>query len=163
MQVFYLPLAVIGTVPAAAVFFAGRRAIGLNPCGLSICTKSRGSVSKERRFHRIQLSAKAAVHYLDNCHEGILGAISLGGAAINFNGTALIPQGVECVISVVLDETRPPLQINARITNSSVYRVGAAFINMDEDTQKILYGLLKKLTHEPETLENEIHLLIALS
>jgi len=120
-------------------------------------------VSKERRFHRILLSAKATVHYHGTCHEGVLGAISLGGAAINFNGTTMIPQGEECVISVVLDETLPPLQLNARITNSSVYRVGAAFINMDEDTRKILYGLLKKLTHEPETLENEIHLLIALS
>lgn len=116
-----------------------------------------------RKFHRIQLSAKATVHYQDTCHEGILGAISLAGAAINFDGSAMIPQGEECIISVVLDETQPPLQLNARITNSSVYRIGVAFINMDEDKKNILYGVLKKLTHEPETLKNELYLFIALS
>lgn len=117
----------------------------------------------ERRFHRIQLSAKATVHYLDNCHEGIVGSISLGGATINFNGSAMIPLGDKCIISVVLDESLPPLHLNARITNSSVYRIGVAFIDMDEDKKKILYGLLKKLSREPETLENEFFLFIALS
>jgi hypothetical protein len=120
-------------------------------------------VIDNRRFHRIQLSARATVHYFDNCHEGILGAISLGGAAINFNGSAMIPEGDECIISVVLDESQPSLQLNARITNSSVYRIGVAFIDMDEDKKNILYDLLKKLTREPETLGNEIHLFIALS
>jgi hypothetical protein len=118
---------------------------------------------KKRRFHRIQLSAKTTVHHLDNCHEGILGAISLDGAAINFNGSAMIPQGDECFISIFLDETQPPLRLYARIINSSIYRIGVSFINMDEDKRNILYGLLKKLTHEPETLENEFHLFIALS
>ena len=118
---------------------------------------------EKRRFHRIQLSAKTTVHYLDNCHEGILGAISLDGAAINFNGSAMIPQGDECFISIILDETQPPLHLNARIVNSSIYRIGVTFINMDEERRNILYGLLKKLTHEPETLENEFHLFIALS
>jgi len=117
----------------------------------------------KRRFHRIYVSVKAAVHYGDNCHEGIVGAISLGGAAITFNGSAMIPQGDECIVSVVLDETQPPLQLNAIITNSSVYRIGVAFINMDQDKINILYGLLKKLTDDPETIENEIHLFIALS
>jgi hypothetical protein len=116
-----------------------------------------------RKFHRIQLSAKATVHYLDSCHEGILGSISLGGATINFNGSAMIPQGDECIISVVLDETQPPLRLYARITNSSVYRIGVAFITMDEEKNNILYEMLKKLTHEPETLENEFQLFIALS
>jgi hypothetical protein len=120
-------------------------------------------LNDNRRFHRIKLSARATVHYLDNCHEGILGAISSGGAAINFNGSAMIPQGDECIISVVLDETQPPLQLNARITNSSVYRIGAAFINMDDDKKNILNGMLKKLTNGSETLKNEIPLFIALS
>jgi hypothetical protein len=120
-------------------------------------------VSDNRRFHRIDLSARATVHYLDNCYEGILGAISLGGAAINFNGSAMIPEKDECVISVVLDDTQPPLQLNARISHSSIYRIGVAFINMDEVTKNILYSSLKKLSHEPETLKNEFHLYIALS
>ena len=120
-------------------------------------------MSDNRRFHRIDLSARAAVHYLDNCYEGILGAISLGGAAINFNESAMIPENDECVISVVLDETQPPLQLNARISNSSVYRIGVAFINLDEATKNTLYSSLTKLSHEPETLENEFHLFIALS
>jgi hypothetical protein len=118
---------------------------------------------ENRRFHRANISAKAAVHYLDNCHEGILGAISLGGAAINFNGSAMIPEGDECTISVVLDESKPPLQLRAKITNSSIYRIGVAFINMGDDKKNILCGLLNKLTLEPETLENERPLFIALS
>jgi hypothetical protein len=117
----------------------------------------------ERRFHRIQLSAKATVHYRDNCDDGILGSISLGGATINFNGSAMIPQGDTCTISVVLDVSLPPLLLNARITNSSVYRIGVAFIDMDVDKKNILYGMLKKLSREPETLENEFYLFIALS
>jgi PilZ domain len=120
-------------------------------------------VSYYRRFHRIDVSAKANVHYLDKCHEGMLGAISLGGAAINFNGSAMIPQGDECIISVVIDDTQPPLKLDARITNSSVYRIGVAFINMDEDKKNTLNGLLQELTHEPETLKSEFNLLIALA
>ena len=116
-----------------------------------------------RRFHRIYLSVKAAVHHSGNCHEGILGAISLGGAAITFNGSAMIPQGDECIISVIFDETQPPLQLDAIITNSSIYRIGVAFINMDQDKINMLYGLLKKLTDDPETMENEIHLFVSLS
>jgi hypothetical protein len=121
------------------------------------------SLINKRRFHRIQLSAPAIVHHLEDNHEGILGAISLGGAAINFNGSAMIPQGDECVVSIVLDETAPPLRLQAKITNSSIYRVGVSFINMDEEKTDILYRMLKKLTHEPATLENELHLYIALS
>ena len=117
----------------------------------------------KRRFHRISLSVKAAVHHRDNCYEGILGAISLGGAAMTFNGSAMIPQGDECIISIVPDETQPPLQLDAIITNSSVYRIGVAFINMDLDKTNILYGLLKKLTDDPETMENEIQLFVSLS
>lgn len=117
----------------------------------------------KRKFHRIQLSAKTTVHYLDNRHEGILGAISLAGAAINFIGSAMIPQGDECIISIILDETQPPLDLDARITNSSIYRIGVTFINMDEARRKLLYDMLKKLTHEPETLKNEFCLFIALS
>jgi hypothetical protein len=120
-------------------------------------------VIDNRRFHRIDLSARATVHYHDCCYEGILGAISLGGAAINFNGSAMIPENDECGISVVLDEAQPPLQLNARITHSSVYRIGVAFINMDEVTKNILYSTLKKLTREPETLDNEFQLFIAIS
>jgi hypothetical protein len=117
----------------------------------------------ERRFHRIQLSAKTTVHHRDNCHEGILGSISLGGATINFNGSAMIPQGDTCTVSVVLDESLPPLLLNARIANSSVFRIGVAFIDMDIDKKNILYGMLKKLSREPATLENEFYLFIALS
>jgi PilZ domain len=109
------------------------------------------------------LSAKAVVHYRDNCHDGILGSISLGGATINFNGSAMIPQEETCIVSVVLDVSLPPLLLNARITNSSVYRIGVAFIDMDVDKKNILYGMLKKLSREPETLENEFYLFIALS
>jgi c-di-GMP-binding flagellar brake protein YcgR len=116
-----------------------------------------------RRYHRIDLSSKATVHHRDNCYEGILGAISLGGAAINFNGSAMIPEKDECVISVSLDEKQPTLQLNARITNSSVCRIGVAFINMDEVTRNILYSLLIKLSQEPETLGKELNLLIAVS
>jgi c-di-GMP-binding flagellar brake protein YcgR len=120
-------------------------------------------MSLSRRYHRIDLSSKATVHYRDNCYEGILGAISLGGAAINFNGSAMIPEKDECVISVALDETQPSLKLNARITNSSVCRVGVTFINMDEITKNILYRSLKKLSQEPETLGKEFNLLIAVS
>jgi len=116
-----------------------------------------------RRFHRIYLSVKATVRHRDNCHEGLLGAISLGGAAITFNGSAMIPQGDECIVSFVLDQTQPTLQLNAIITNSSVYRIGVAFIEMDQDKINILHGLLKKLTDVPETMENEIQLFVALS
>lgn len=117
----------------------------------------------KRRFHRINLSVQASVHYHGICHGGILGAISLGGAAITFNGSAMLPQGDECIVSVVLDEIGPPLQLNAVITNSSIYRIGVAFTNMDQDTINTLYGLLKKLTDEPERMENEIQLFVALS
>jgi len=120
-------------------------------------------MTSKRRFHRIQLSVKATVHYRENCHEGILGAISLGGAAITFNGSAMIPQGDECIISVALDKNQPPLQLNAVIINSSVYRIGVAFRNMDQDKINELYGLLKNLTNEPEALAKDIHLYIALS
>jgi hypothetical protein len=119
-------------------------------------------VSDSRKFHRIDLSARATVHYLDNCYEGLLGAISLGGASINFMGSAMIPEEDECVIYVVLDETHPPVQLNARITNSSVYRIGVAFIHMDEDKKNMLSSLLEKLSHEPETLHTESHLFIAI-
>lgn len=75
----------------------------------------------------------------------------------------MLPQGDECIVSVVLDEIGPPLQLNAVITNSSIYRIGVAFTNMDQDTINTLYGLLKKLTDEPERMENEIQLFVALS
>lgn len=117
----------------------------------------------KRRFHRIPVSAKTTVHHLAHSHEGILGAISLGGAAINFSGDAMIPQEDECTVSIVFDETHPPLLLHARITNSSFYRIGVTFINMNEETIALLYGLLKKLTHEPEILENEFNLFIALA
>jgi len=120
-------------------------------------------VLNKRRFHRIYLSVKAAVHHRGNCYEGILGAISLGGAAITFNGSAMIPQGDECIISIVPDETQPPLQLDAIITNSSVYRIGVAFTNMDQDKINILHGLLKKLTDDPETMEKEIQLFVSLA
>ena len=116
-----------------------------------------------RRYHRIDLSSKATVHYRDNCFEGVIGAISLGGAAINFTGCAMIPENDECVISVGLDETKPLLQLNARITNSSVSRIGVAFINMDNVTKHLLYSSLKKLSQEPESLGKEFNLIIALS
>ena len=108
------------------------------------------------------MSVKASVHHRGNCHEGILGAISLGGAAITFTGSAMIPQGDECIVSFVLDESRPPLQLNAVVTNSSIYRIGVAFTNMDQDEINILHGLLKKITDAPETMENEKHLFVVL-
>lgn len=117
----------------------------------------------KRRFHRINLSAKAVVHHCDNSHEGILGAISLGGAAITFNGSAMIPQGDECIVSFVLDESRPPLQLSAVVTNSSIYRIGIAFTDMDQDKIHTLHGMLKKITDVPETIENEKHLFVALA
>ncbi len=119
-------------------------------------------MTNKRRFHRIRLSAQATVHYLDNDYEGILGAISLGGASINFNDSAMIPHGDHCSVSVVLDKNQPALRFDAKITNSSFYRIGVAFINMDDDTAMKLYSRLKELTSEPEKLTSEMQLFIAI-
>lgn len=117
----------------------------------------------KRRFHRIQLSAKTVVNHLGELHEGVLGAISLGGAAINFNGSAMIPEGDECLVAIELDESLPALELTAKVTNSSFYRIGVAFVHLEQHNKDLLYDLLKKLTSEPQTLESERQLFIAIS
>jgi hypothetical protein len=116
-----------------------------------------------RRFHRIPVSAKTTVYHLDHSHDAVLGAISLGGAAINFNEDAMIPQQDECIVAIVFEENQPPLLLKGLITNSSFFRIGVKFIDMDEEKIALLYGMLKKLTDEPEKLESELSLLIALA
>lgn len=75
----------------------------------------------------------------------------------------MIPENDEIVLSVVLDEKRPPLKLNAKITNSSVWRIGVAFINMDEVSKERLYSFLQSLSCQPESLAQEYRLLVALS
>jgi len=118
---------------------------------------------ENRKYHRIELSAQATVRYQNVDYEGVLGSISLEGAAITFNESAMIPHGDDCSISIFLDETLPPVQLHARVTNSSLYRIGIAFTNMTEEQKNGLFDLLMNLTQLPEPLHNGKSLFIALS
>ena len=120
-------------------------------------------MNSSRRFHRIDLSSEVSVTYGDKRYNGMLGAISLGGAAINFNGSTMIPENDDCVVCVSLDEKQPPLELQAKITNSSISRIGVAFVNMDETTRESLFNSLTRLSCRPESLAQEYRLLIALS
>ncbi len=104
---------------------------------------------ENRKYHRINLTADAKVYHLGSLYEGILGSISLGGASINFSDSAMIPQGDICHISFDIYDT--PMKCKVKIVNSSVYRVGVAFVDMSYDHSNMLAELLMKLTSVPES------------
>ncbi len=95
------------------------------------------------------MTADAKVYHQGSHYEGILGSISLGGASINFNDSAMIPQGDLCYISFDLCDI--PLKFKAKIVNSSLYRVGVEFDDMSYEHANMLAELLMKLTFIPES------------
>jgi len=115
---------------------------------------------EKRKFYRINLTADAIVYHQDSQYEGILGSISLGGASINFNDSAMIPQGDTCYVSFTYCDSN--LKFKAKIVNSSIYRIGVAFIDMQYDQSTMLSELLMKLAFAPvsQQLENALYIAI---
>ena len=108
---------------------------------------------ENRKYHRINLTVDAKVYHQVSLYEGIIGSISLGGALINFNDSAMIPQGDLCYIS--FDLCGIPLKLEAKIVNSSVRRVGVAFVDMSYEHANMLAELLIKLTSAPESQQSD--------
>jgi hypothetical protein len=115
---------------------------------------------EKRKYYRINLTADAKVYHNGCHHEGTLSSISLGGASVNFNDSAMIPQGDICYISFnILDS---PMKFKANIVNSSIYRLGVTFIDMKYEQSIMLSELLMKLAFAPDLqqFDNSIYIAI---
>jgi|GEM_PF-1955893 len=111
---------------------------------------------EQRQFHRVKLTERCTLAYLNTNYQGELENISLNGAVIGFDGNVPIPLGAICLLTVHLKGEASPLRLNAEVIHSSLTSLGMRFVPLDEYGQNCLVHLVESFTTEPDKLATEL-------
>jgi len=109
----------------------------------------------QRWFHRVLFTAKSVVTLDDVIFKGNIENISLNGALISFENDMPVNRGDKCVLTIYPEGESQPIRIIAEVVRFLRHMVGIKFVAMDEETQLCLYELVKRVTTEPENMNEE--------
>jgi hypothetical protein len=105
---------------------------------------------KERKYPRVRLEARCILLYGDCAHEGNVVNISLGGAMISLNDSAIIPQEEECLFKIFAGSNETSDEIAAGVVYSTSSCIGVRFLTFDRDSHPHLYAHIEMLSRNPE-------------
>ena len=82
--------------------------------------------------------------------------LSLNGALVSFEGSAMVRPGNRGTFTVDVDGTDVPLMFEVEVMHSGFSLVGLKFVDMDAATKVRLPELMERLTSEPDKLREEL-------
>ena len=107
-------------------------------------------MNKKRKFPRIRFEARCILLYGDCAHEGKVVNISLGGAMISLNDSAIMPQEEICLFKIFAGSNETPDEIEAGVVYSASSCIGVRFLTFDENSHPQLYSHIELLSGNPE-------------
>jgi len=104
---------------------------------------------KERKSPRVRFEARCILLYGDCAYEGKVVNISLGGAMISLNDSAIIPQEEECLFKILAGSNAND-EIEASIVYSAFSCITLRFLTFDGNSHPQLYAQIESLSRNPE-------------
>jgi PilZ domain len=107
-------------------------------------------MTKKRKFPRIRFDARCIVLYEDYAHEGKMVNISLCGAMISLNDSAIIPLEEKCLLKIFAGSNETPYEIEASVVYPAFSCIGVRFLAFDEYSHPQLHSQIELLSRNPE-------------
>jgi hypothetical protein len=108
------------------------------------------ALDKKRTFPRVRFEARCILLYGDCAHEGKVVNISLGGAMICLNDSAIIPQEEKCLFKIFAGSNAAHDEIEASLVYSAFSCIALRFLAFDRDSHPQLYSQIELLSLNPE-------------
>ena len=110
---------------------------------------------QQRMFHRVLFTAKSVVTLDEVIVKGKIENISLNGAMISFENDITVNRGDKCFLTIYPDGENQPIRIIAEVVRFLRNMVGIKFVALDEEAQRCLYELVKRVATEPENMDEQ--------
>jgi hypothetical protein len=110
---------------------------------------------QQRFFRRVLFTAKSDVTFEDVIFKGRLENLSLNGALISFEMDITVNRGDKCFLTIYPEGGSQPIRIIAEVAHVLRNMVGIRFVAIDVESQSCLYELVKRMSTEPEHLDEE--------
>jgi len=107
-------------------------------------------LDEKRKFPRVRFEARCILLYGDCAHEGKVVNISLGGAMICLNDSAIIPQEEECLFKIFAESNAAHDEIEASVIYSAFSCIALRFLTFDGNSHPQLYAQIELLSRNPE-------------
>lgn len=104
---------------------------------------------EKRKFPRVRFEARCILLYGDCAYEGKVVNISLGGAMISLNDSAIIPQDEKCLFKVFAGNDDTSDDIEASVVYSAFSCFGIRFLAFDVNSHPQLYAHIELLSQNP--------------
>jgi hypothetical protein len=108
------------------------------------------ALDNRRKFPRVRFEARCILLYGACAHEGNVVNISLGGAMISLNDSAVIPQEEECLFKIFAGSNETFDEIGASVAYSTSSCIGVRFLAFDGNSHPHLYSHIEMLSRNPE-------------
>ena len=110
---------------------------------------------EHRRFHRVKFTALGDLRHQGVTYRVRLENISMRGALVSCDECIMIPEGDFCTLSIRLEAEDTLIVLTVEVMHSFFSMVGVRFASFEKDAERELYGLLQRITSEPEKLRQE--------
>ena len=105
---------------------------------------------EKRKLPRVRFEARCILLYGDCAHEGKVVNISLVGAMISLNESAVFPQAEKCLFKIFAGSNETPEEIEASVAYSATSCIGIRFLAFDVNSHPQLYSHIELLSQNPE-------------
>lgn len=105
---------------------------------------------EKRKFPRLRFAADCVLFIDGQTYEGKVINVSLGGAMVSLNYSAVISQDEQCLLKIMPGNNEPPDEIKATVVYASYSCIGVSFLEFDKNSHPRLYAQLEELGLNPE-------------
>jgi len=110
---------------------------------------------QHRRFHRVTFAAPGELQHQGVRYRIRLENISMRGALVSSHECIMIPENDCAALTIELADEDALLTVEVRVVHSFFSMVGVEFVQVEERAEQVLLRLLRRITCEPDRLEEE--------
>ena len=110
---------------------------------------------QQRLFTRVLFTAKSTGTLDGVILTGKIENISLNGAMISFENGINFKCGDNCFLTIYPEGESYPIRIIAEVVRFLRNMVGIKFVTIDDENQRCLYELVKRVATEPENMDEQ--------
>lgn len=109
---------------------------------------------EQRKFSRFRFEARCILLSGDCAHEGKVVNISLGGAMVSLNDSAIILPEEKCLFKIFAGSKETPDEIEVSVAYSAFSCIGVRFLAFDKNSHSKLYSQIELLS-QPVSLGSD--------
>jgi hypothetical protein len=110
---------------------------------------------QSRRFHRVTFNTACVVTHHDIAYSGCVENLSLRGALISSDQCIMIPDGESCRLAIPVPGSQDDIVVTAEVVHSFFSMIGVKFVEFVGDSESHLYGLMQRISQQPDLLRHE--------